>query len=170
MIKKIELLAALIGLCWIPAVVTAASGKAFVPTYFAQDASGTSGDDYLFVSISNISHADVNVTVKFFDKNGIIITDGDNSPSSGSIQGQNVGVNWNDNPDNASLVFVLSPRNTERVQLFTPTKNIGYGLIEWQQNGEVPVSIVAHAYYMYYKSGAYMISNFSIPVNGGMPF
>ena len=72
----------------------------------------------------------------------------------------------------ASLTFTLAAKNS---MLFwvghdTAVNDFGYGEIEWSQEGNATVGLVAHARYFRTLSATELLGISSVPINQGLPF
>jgi len=80
--------------------------------------------------------------------------------------------NLNNNPGGgASATFDLPAHSTGEVMLYANPYQHGYGMIEWTQQSSNVVGLVAHMFSAeYYYSGIVYLSQYTIPINNGLPF
>ena len=131
-----------------PLAAHAGSGRAYLP--YLGVASGTF---QTAVTIANVTDRPVIVTAKFYDKSGAQLTTGVTTydlPASGELAGKH------------SAVFFIGGLPS----------NYGFGVIDWSNRAgeDDPVALVAHGVRQVPASGGSFTSEFSIPVNSGLPF
>lgn len=131
-----------------PLTAHAGSGRAYLP--YLSVASGTF---HTVVTVANVTDRPVNVNVKFYDKSGALLTTGITTydlPASGELAGKR------------SAAFFISGLPS----------NYGFGVIDWTNRAgeDDPVALVAHGVRQTPGSGLTSASEFSITVNGGLPF
>lgn len=145
--------------------VFANSGSAVIPYFRSFYISGTNYWTSRFY-ISNITASDITVKVSYYDKNGTLVQDGDDSTSNGALrEGLGTVTSWDDNPTNASVSFTLGGNDTCEVYFGPSTPASGYALIEWSQSTNATVGLVAVMEHEQYNS------NYELTlVNNGLPF
>ncbi|MBP2233408.1 hypothetical protein J2847_006746 [Azospirillum agricola] len=131
-----------------PLAAHAGSGRAYLP--YLGVASGTI---YTQVTIANVTDRPVAVAVKFYDKSGTLLTTGVTTydlPASGELAGKR------------SAAFTITGLPS----------NYGFGVIDWTNRAgeDDPVALVAHGVRQTTGAGGTTASEYSIPVNGGLPF
>lgn len=152
----------------VPGVALAASGKAILPSSYA-DSSTT---DNTYIKLSNITSKKIKVTVTFYHHDGTVIVDGDNDLTLGPIRGQNVN-DFEDAPSTGeSAKFTIDTNNTGDVRLASdPTFHWGYAVIEWKQNNsDAVVGLVAQGFRIVGTAAAATYNETAIMINGGQPF
>lgn len=143
----------------------AKSGSAVTP-YVKSRYTSSSSYAHFHVYVSNITSSSINVSVTFYDESGTIVTDGDDSPSTGSIRNDTGTVtNWDDAPTSSSVSFTLGGNETTAIHFRPSSLTSGYAIIEWSQDGDNVVGLVASILREHYGDG------FSVePINNGLPF
>jgi hypothetical protein len=138
------------------------TGKAIIPSYVEQYAFAT------VFNVSNITDNPITVTVTLFNTDGTILTD-DNNMNAGRISGVNL-LNYSDQNTDSTLTFTLNPHATGQIitKMNTSITNVGYGVIQWRQEGNAAYGLVAHSNVVYNVVGD--SSRYAIPINGGLPF
>ncbi len=129
---------------------------------------------------SNITNDPATITITLYDTNGEIIKDTDNSQTAGAIQLGRTGathLNYTENLSNASVSFTLEGHKTGWIAVHqtsnsTGTQDVGYGIIEWTQEGSAHnvQCLVAHGMMADIYTNLANSSRFAIPINNGMPF
>ncbi|MGE0268599.1 MAG: hypothetical protein AB7S78_09125 [Candidatus Omnitrophota bacterium] len=172
--KKFITLIALTALIFTPALSHAASGQAVVgglnwtytSTYYLT---------WPFIQLSNVTGADIDITIKIYDESGSIVTDGDDSTSTGLFRNNFGGTvtNWDDNPTGASMSFTLAANSSVELRIAPSSSTIkhGYAIIEWDQDSSAAVGLVGIVRMLinnYYNQNTNTVSD--ILINEGKPF
>ncbi|BAI70858.1 hypothetical protein AZL_002200 [Azospirillum sp. B510] len=131
-----------------PLAAHAGGGRAYLP-YLGV----VSGTFYTTVTVANVTDRPVTVTAKFYDKTGTPLTTGVTTydlPASGELAGKR------------SATFAISGLPA----------NYGFGVIDWTNRAgeDDPVALVAHGVRQTTGTGGSTVSEYAIPVNGGVPF
>ncbi|QEM69762.1 hypothetical protein FO488_17435 [Geobacter sp. FeAm09] len=160
------------------APVFAASGKAYISKYHYYTDSSRIWASYYY--ISNVTGANIHVAIKLFrnplagEIPPVFLKDSGNSSTTGFITAVDV-LNYDESGTNSTATFDLAPYTTGQIKIYSPTSTEGgngHGVIEWTQDSEAPVGIVAHGL-LQYGAAAFntSIPSFhSIMINGGNPF
>lgn len=165
--KKIKylLVAFVIFICFLGSsvgvsAVTYSSGKAFIPSFYT---STNSAESYY---VSNITDYPIEVIVTFYNNDGTIVTD-DNNSGAGRIKAVLSTIeNYSEVTPDTSLTFTLAAHKTVIFQLpNTTTTYFGYGTIEWKQNGTTIHGLIATK-----KQGTVAGYVTEELLNSGMPF
>ncbi|XOV79478.1 MAG: hypothetical protein ACFHVJ_00605 [Aestuariibacter sp.] len=150
----------------------AASGQASFPpfeiTYFTPD-------DFkrAWINVSNITDEPVTVKFTLYDDAGNVVTDGDNSPSTGPIRAQYNFSSYSDSIAGQSGQFVLQANSSARLWVHgngTPT--MMYGTIAWEQDSKATVALLSNIMIDRFYRQTYRQSSHTqnIVVNGGEAF
>lgn len=111
----------------------AGSGRAFIVPIGASYSTNVTNLQST-ISMSNISMTAVNITIKFYNYRGTILTD-DGSATTGNIVADGGFTSYSDNVSGATSTVVLPAHSTFSLTInmsqspSTPFK--GYGIIEW---------------------------------------
>ncbi|MCS4309432.1 hypothetical protein M2404_003804 [Rheinheimera pacifica] len=151
----------------------AQSGKAIINNFQSSNYGQTNRIES-FIYLSNISVSSTTVRITFYDKNGSVVTDGDDSSFAGLLRAENVS-SYSDNNSEYSLQFVLGSNKSTRVSIMNPinTDIYGYAVVEWmkedaQVQSLASYSLIGHSYgYRVYNGST---GYYSIPINNGEPF
>jgi len=156
--------------------VFSASGSATIPHFLGGPGNpSVSVDVYVTVLyFSNVTDKPINVSVKLFKHDGTLLTD-DGSATTGQFKSWQYD-SYNDNVADKSVVMTIQPNSTSLFSI-NPTQSLaqGYGVIEWEQNGNAVQGLVSHGrFYRHFlgHNGTHNLNEmgYSIPINSGMPF
>lgn len=153
----------------------ASSGKAIIPEWWSNTYHAS------FYRVSNLTGYDIDITVKLFKNNnnsGIqtLLHDNDNNRTSGILQSTSNFLNYYDSsasiPD-GSIKFTLSAYDSGYFYVNSNGSDLGgYGIILWQQaqgsTVDIPFAIIAQGNVSI--SAGSEFSNYSVPINNGLPF
>lgn len=150
----------------------AQTGKATINHFQSSYHNSTSRmESYIY--LTNISASSTNVKITLYNKNGEILTDGDNNSVTGLLRADNVSA-YSDNSSTYSMQFNLEENNSTRVSInnSSTTDIYGYAVVEWSKSENpgpslASYSLIGHANsYRVYNGTGY----FSVPINNGNPF
>ena len=153
--------------------IAGSAGPAAIIPYFSAVDNTPSGA--LVISISNITDSDIDVIVTLYDQNGNVITDGDDSATSGILQANNVigfydtGQSGGIGPDESAVLFIAANATAELILMPTSVK-YGYGTIQWiKADARAVCGLVAQAFPVRLSdTGDY--ERYTLLINGGNPF
>jgi len=137
------------------------TGKAVMPFYYE------AANGYVNYYISNITDAPIDVIITYYNSDGTLATD-DNNSSTGRIKALNCVIdNYSEVTADTSLTFTLGAHKTIMYQLAaTTTTYYGYGVIQWKQSGTALQGLIATC-----RQGAVSTGAWSEElINGGLPF
>ncbi len=140
------------------------TGKALIPTY------RTNAETSCNYYVSNITDSPIDITITFYNEDGTLLID-DNSPTTGRIVAINSQlINFNDQNADSSLTFTLNAHSSGLINLpTTTTPQVGYGIIQWTQNGKGLQGLVAWGQRLTQKTTGEE-SRSTIDINSGLPF
>lgn len=148
---------------------TYSSGKAIIP-FFHENPNYWTG-----YYVSNITDNPINVTVKFYDSNGTLVTD-DGSSTTGRITVASGGylapLNYNDHNADSTVTFTINAHCTAYFKMdLTTDTYVGYGDIQWQQNGSITQGLVCTGIsWLTNPDNPNFPDRLPIDINGGLPF
>lgn len=161
------------------APIFAASGKAVIPKYHYYTNTSIGRSWVTTYYISNVTGANIHVTLKFYKKPAdtapALLKDSGNSPDTGFLIAADV-LNYDETISNASATFDVAPYTTGQFAIMSSTDTgggTGYGVVEWTQDSEAVVGLVAQGVLQYGPLGynANIVPSFaSISINDGKPF
>lgn len=137
-------------------------GKAVIPSYEVAPTCAT------HFYVSNITDFPINVIMTLYKEDGSLLTD-DNNISKGVIVGSGQLLNYCDKNTDSTVTFTLNAHCTGEVSVMYPNPlQRGYGVIQWNQDGNALQGLVAWGHMAFYKSSEE--SRAAIEINGGLPF
>lgn len=152
-------------------MASAGSGSAVIPFHRGADNPG----NYFYrttIQISNITNAPIEVTITLFHWDGTLVQDGDDNMGTGLLQGYNF-VNYDDDPPAASYKGIINPKESAGIGfkgIHGGLQPYGWGLVQWNQESDAAVGVVAHGYAETRFYSTNIGYQFAIPINGGEPF
>lgn len=155
-----------------PSLVYAKSGSAILPAVEAYYISSQQYSRYMMF-ISNITDEDIDVTLTFYNDDGSIYQDGDDSKTAGEFQtSKGTVTNWDDNPTGASVTFTLAGRDTTILEFRgdDPNRFRGHGIIEWSQDSDELQGLVVGANYEFWQNSFQTWVDDYEYINNGLPF
>jgi hypothetical protein len=163
LVMSLVLVTCLIGSQATSSASSYSSGKAVIPTYWS------AVYDQTGIRVSNITDSPINVIVTLYLADGTMLTD-DSSSTTGMIVGTSTLLNYNDQNTDSTVTFTLNAHCTGSFTIEEGTRNSGYGIIQWTQNGNALQGLVAYAQLYTNKSDYNEASRASIEINCGLPF
>ena len=147
------------------------SGKAIIP-HITWGYTTNTHRSYSEVNVSNIGETNVTIVVSFYNADGTLLTDGDDSTTSGLFLVKGTVTNYDESPSTGeSLEFVLGANMTASIKIEPMSASSyerGYGRIEWYKDGHALRSLIAHGQYVTYYDDR--ISMQGVVINKGKSF
>ena len=162
----------------IEVTTSSSSGSAYIPQWFRRYVNNNHLH-YSNLALSNITDHDVDVVIGYFDEDGDMLSDDNDSTTGAIVFEPSPATNYLElspaNPDlSGTVTFTMPPRTSVffAVTLGPSSFDFGFGEIAWSCEAEVEHALIGHGAAGYYTFGNAGVQRerVGVPINEGRPF